>query len=67
MRGKVICRLLGGPKGEETLIISAMACRERSSVVGDVWAAQGQDGKVRIMKGAHAAPRAVDHVYHRGL
>lgn len=57
MKGKVSCRFVGGSKGEETLVISAMACQDTVSIESEVWMAQGQDGKVCVMKG-HRPPHA---------
>jgi hypothetical protein len=57
MRGKVSCRFVGGSKGEETLVIPAMACRDMLSLASDVWMAQGRDGKVSVIKGP-MPPRA---------
>lgn len=57
MKGKVSCRFVGGSKGEETLVIPAMVCRDMLSIVGDVWMAQGRDGNINIMKEA-MPPRA---------
>ena len=51
MKGKVSCRFIGGSKGEETLVIPAMACQDLLGLVSDVWIAQGQDGNINIMKG----------------
>jgi len=57
MRGKISCRFVGGLKGEETHVIPAMFCRDMLSLVSDVWMAQGQDGKVSVIKGPRP-PRA---------
>lgn len=51
MKGKVDCRFIGGPNGEVKLTISAMACRDTLSVVGNTWLAQDRDGGIRVMKG----------------
>jgi len=48
MKGKVTCRFIGGPKGEEILIMSAMACKDRIGLDSDAWIAQGQDGKLDV-------------------
>lgn len=57
MRGKVSCQFVGGSKGEETHVISAMACRDMLRLEKDVWMAQGLDGNVKVMKGP-MPPRA---------
>jgi hypothetical protein len=69
MRRQVKCRLIGGPKGEETLTISVIACRDTLRVMR-TWIAQGQDGVIRIMRGRPMPPRApwiayTEEIYER--
>ncbi|PTN10768.1 CCCH zinc finger protein [Nitrosomonas aestuarii] len=52
MRGQVNCKLIGGPQGDLELTLSTIACKERISLMGDVWVAQGLNGGVLIMKGS---------------
>ncbi len=51
MRGKVNCRFIGGPRGDELLILSAMLCQDTVSLVSDTWIAEGRDGDFAVMKG----------------
>ena len=51
MRGEVSCKFLGGPNGDETLILSPMMCRDTVSITSDTWLAKGAKDQVRIMKG----------------
>ena len=57
MRGKVECRFVGGPKGEETLTLAAMACGDTLALGHDTWMAQASDGSIRIMTSPRG-PRA---------
>lgn len=57
MKGKVSCRFVGGSKGEETITIHAMLCRDTVNLVSDAWMAQGRDGNVSVVKG-RMPPRA---------
>jgi hypothetical protein len=51
MRGKVQCRFVGGPSGDEELTLPAMHCRERLSLEQEGWLKAQVDGSVCIMKG----------------
>ena len=57
MRGQVNCKFIGGPQGEETLMLLGMACQDRITLARDVWMVQGANGQIKIMK-SPMPPRA---------
>lgn len=57
MRGKVTCRFIGGPQGEETITLAAMACGDRVALASEAWIAVSPNGQPAIVKGPRG-PRA---------
>jgi len=62
MRGKVTCRFIGGPQGDETLTLSAMACRDVVTLADEVYFQQGENGGMNLVKGdAHRDPKWISY------
>jgi hypothetical protein len=51
MKGKVECRFVGGPGGDEELELPAMACRDRVGLDQDGWLEARSDGGANVMRG----------------
>jgi hypothetical protein len=51
MKGQINCKFIGGKQGEFNQSIPALYCRDRISFKSDVWAAQGSNDQIIIMKG----------------
>ncbi len=56
MRGKVTCRFIGGPNGDQVIALAAMHCQDALSLVSETWIAESRDGGFVVMKG-HRTPR----------
>lgn len=57
MSGKVACRFIGGPRGEEMLTLPAIACQDTVTLAIEAWIAEGPDGRLIAIKGS-VTPRA---------
>ena len=51
MKGKVTCQLIGGPEGDQTLVLPAMSCRDTLALEGESWCQENEEGGVSIVKG----------------
>ena len=51
IKGQINCKFIGGKLGEFSQTIPAIYCRDRISFISEVWAAQGSNDQIVIMKG----------------